>query len=362
MALSKPKKVKRLRVASMRPSEMSSGGGGLEDRFHATIEECRVVAWAYPRKDGGEGDRFLFARVKYRPDEDDQPEDAIIREGELEKNDGLIISHYKMGAKLNHWLPSMDGEEPVDIDAEGEDAEGIYAIPTDELIEILESKGIDLDDAANYPQLNKGSNWAFWVQKIVDCGFDEDAITADITCFEGAHVRLDRVPRPAFSGQAASATGEQSKGDNKILVPTEILDAPKKSKSAAAGKSAGSKVSAKSKKVEEDEEEEDETPTPKKTAKKTVGKPNGADINGTVEAAIVAALKKAPLVEVEDADGDTVEVHQMQRTKLHQFAIKAVGSSDKKAALELMNDDDFYEGSEVLSYDADEGTVTLIEA
>lgn len=359
MALKSAKKA-RLPVASMKPTEMSSGGGGLEDNVSATIAEVRITKWNYDKDDKP---FVLAARVKYEPDEE-QEDDAIIRPAELEKNGGYIVQHYSAG-KLEHFAPATeDGYCDLDSD-DPEDWDGIFAAPTEELLEKLGDR-YDEDDESTWPRINMNTNWGFWVQKLVDCGFPEESAVPDVQCFEGLHVMLHRVPQPKRSGMADSATGGGQQRERQILVVTELLDKPKKGKAAAKGAAAAKgKVSAKSKRDEDEDEEEDEAPTKKGkslASKKASAKSNGSDLNATVEAAIVAALKKAPLVEVEDEDGDTVEVRQMQRTKLHQFAIKAVGSSDKKAALELMNDEEFYEQSEVLQFDPDEGTVTLIEA
>ncbi len=128
-------------AASMLPDEMQEGGGGLDTNFTATVEEARIVPYNYGR-DGNDGKPALehkpFVRLKLRPDEE-QDEDAVIRAKGLEENDGLIIYYASLGAKLEHWVPSVDGENPVDLDSEDEtDWEGVYAIPTEALIELLE--------------------------------------------------------------------------------------------------------------------------------------------------------------------------------------------------------------------------------
>lgn len=309
---------KKLRVASMKPSEMHTGGGGLDTGFHATIEEVRVVEWDY---DGKRDENVLAVRVSFRPHED-QPDDAVIRETELEKNDGLIIQHYSAG-KLDQFVPSEDGGEQSE--------EGIYAIPTDELIEKLEAKGVDVDE--NPPELNSGTNWAFFLRKLMDAGIPEDDMEANVDWLEGKEVRCDRVNQPPRSGVSGGATGEGGEQrQRQILVVTELLE--EKPKKGAAKKGATKAAPAAAAK--------------KGAASKKAASNGGGDIDEAVSEAIVAALEKA---------GGT-----LSRAKLHKAAMEAVGTSQKKAALALVNDDAFFEGSDLFELDTEENTVTLLEA
>ena len=92
------------KVASMRPDEMVAGG--LMDDFNGTITKARLVPWDY---NGNLDHHILALALTIQPEEGDE-----------------FVQHYSTGAELDEFVPSMDGEEPVDLEnGEGEELEGI---------------------------------------------------------------------------------------------------------------------------------------------------------------------------------------------------------------------------------------------
>jgi hypothetical protein len=170
-------KTKR-KVASLAPDEMFVGGGGLPDKFTGVIESVRNMPWRYPNKP--DMDPIFAYRIRIRPDED-QEDEAVLPEAELEKHDGLVEQHYSSG-KLEQFVPSMYGDEPVDsLEVDDEDSEGVFAIPTEAFVEQCEKKGVD-------PQLNNGTNWADWLQRLLDAKFPIKLLKesdGDARVFEG---------------------------------------------------------------------------------------------------------------------------------------------------------------------------------
>jgi hypothetical protein len=325
------------RVVSLLPDEMSKGGGGLEDRFIATVEEVRCTSWNY----GKEGMDPIFAyRVKARPVEDDQVEDAVLPAERLESNGGLVVNHYSSG-KLSDWLPSMDGEEPVDVEAEDEDDRlGVFAVPTEALMEKFLRAGGDEEVG---PQINRGTNWAFWVQHAIDAGFPKELIAeaqGDCRVFEGGTYRFDRVPGPKRSGVPMSATGDggsERKGDGKVLVITEIVELPN-----AAKKGAKKATGASSKAT---------SAAPAKAA--ASAQTNGSnDVAEQVEAAIIELLSDEKLG------------GRIPRKKAVSEAIKQLSAKDKPKGLALISGKDymkFFESSELLILDAETDVIELAE-
>lgn len=332
-------KPQKSRAASMVPTDMSKPLSGLADNFDATVTSATMEHWNY----SGKRDWSIFVRLKLQPDEDsgltEQQIERLIGDGE---NDGQFYSLTKStmtsrdGEVLNTWQVSEDGVDGLEFDGDPTECVGYYAVPTDEYVEWWAEWRKSHPDQPESPQLQPMSNWAFFMAKLIDSGFPVELIRAaegGVQFLEGAKLHFVRVPPPPRPGMPSDAgEGEQKKGDNKILVVTDVIELPggKKAKGKVAGKAA---------------------PTPAPAAKgKAAAKAasNGNDINELVEAAIVAKLEE---------EGEPVK-----RRSLYKVATSAVESpKDKKAALALMADDDFFLASELFELDPADDTVSLVE-
>jgi hypothetical protein len=114
-----------------------------------------------------------------------------------------------------------------------------------------------------------------------------------------------------------------------VLVATDVLEVPGKSKGKATGKvAASSKANGKA-----------------ATAKAAASNGNSA-LHDAVETAIIEALGESP--------------EGIKRTTCFKIASQAAEKpADKKAAMDIVKDNDFFNNSEVLLLDEDTGMVTL---
>lgn len=293
------KKSSAPRVASMRPDNMVSGG--LPTDFDGTVTEVRLCPWDYGKQDQ---EHVLAVRVTIQPDEGQDI--AGIDEGDP------VVQHYSCG-KLEDFVPSQDGENPVDLEAEDiTDMEGYYALPV-----------------GKKEALNKNTNWAHFVQAAIDAGFDIDKIDADVRCFEGTHGHFNRIPQKQRPGvnQGVAAEGQQQR-QREILVLTEVHEDKPKAK-------VGAKAAA-AKKATPKAEEAEEAPAT-----------NGSgELNDRVTAAVLEVLG--------ENDGTVA------KSDLGKLVAKKLAPADKAKGLKLLNDNAFLESAESFVYDADEGTVTAI--
>lgn len=330
-------KPQALRAASMNPDLMTQPGGGLADNFDAVVTAATIEPWNY----AGKRDYSLFVRLKLEPvDGHSLSDEAVTRLGGDGENDGQFYTLTKMtmtsrdGETMNTWLPSTDGINGLEFEGDPTECVGQYAVPTDEYEEWFQKV-----HPGEMPQLFAGSNWSFFMKKLIDAGFPKnliDAAQGGVQFLEGATLHFARVPPPPRPGNAPAGEGEeqQKRGDNKILVVTDVIELPggKKGKGAKASAVVSKAAPAAAKGT--------------KAAKAAAS--NGNDINELVEAAIVAKLEE---------EGEPVK-----RRSLYKVATSAVESpKDKKAALALMADDDFFLASELFELDTDNDTVSLVE-
>ncbi len=288
------------KAVSVRVKDMKSGG--LPDKFNGTIREVVYTPWDY---DGKRDEHILAVRVTIDVDEDQDH----IKEKE-------IVQHYSAG-KLSEFVPSLDGNEPVDL--EGDDMDemaGHYAVP-------IGSKD----------ELNNGSNWADFLTKLEEAGFEDNKYSDDgsLEFLEGVSGHFARVGQRERSG-VSNPTGEGGQ-KRTILVMTEITGYPGgKKKRAVAAKTAKA----------------DKTPAPAAKSKKKAADEDTIDtLKDLITEVMVAAIEKA---------GEAVE-----RVKLARLVLKKVGPDDKEAAMTIINDDAFYEEHEQLILDDDDDTVSLVE-
>src|SRR5690606_12502172 len=139
---------------------------------------------------------------------------------------------------LNAFMPSQDGEEPIDLESESEDDEDF--------------EGPFVVKVGKRDGLSNNSNWAKFIMALIECGFDADQIGADITCVEAVHAHFNRLPQKKRSCIVRSDEEKNKAGNarnNDILLPIERKE-----------KAAKSKPSTKAKKEEAADEDEEEQP------------------------------------------------------------------------------------------------------
>jgi hypothetical protein len=317
-----------MRAASWDPQEMQKGGGGLADNFDATVTEARVIPWNYDKPDRPWS---LFVRLKLELEGDhgfsDEQVEALEQKGQ-----------YYSVAKLKDWVPSDDGDTELEFDEDDpESAAGYYAVPTEEFEKDWEKRYGDWRKKGSKvapPQLFGGTNWAFFLQRLVDAGMPQDMVrNPDVRFIEGGKYHFCRVPPPPRPGMATSATGDEGerKRDGKILVVTDVLEMPGAAKSAKKGATKGASAGAGG--------------SAKATAKAAATNGNSA-LHDAVETAIIEALGESP--------------EGIKRTTCFKIASQAAEKpADKKAAMDIVKDNDFFNNSEVLLLDEDTGMVTL---
>lgn len=279
---------KVLRVASMNPDNFVSGG--LMDDFDGVITKARFAPWDY---DGKIDHHVLAVALSITPSEDSgaQP----------------FVQHYSAG-DLNLFVPTMDGENPVDLDnGSGEELEGIYAMP--------------IGKAEN---LRNSTNWAHFMEALVAAGFATSDITPSLEFLEGLNCHFNRVPQKKRSGIQVTTTQADgtAKRTNDVLVITKI-----------SGK------------------EEVEAAPVAKVATKTAAKPAtpAAAASSAVEDAMTSAIVEA----LAAADGT------LPKSKLVSIALKAITGTDRARAIKLANDIAWLSASDAWAFDADSGTLAL---
>ena len=263
-------------VASLNPDNMASAG--LADDFDGEITKARFVPWNYA---GSRESYSLAAAITIQPDEESGFEE---------------FTQYYSAGNLEHFVPSVDGSEPVDLEGwdeeDLEDVEGIYAY-----------------QVGRREQLSNSSNFADFVSKLVAAGYDAN-IEANIDFLEGVSGHFNRVPQRKRSGIVSTDSEDRQKT---ILVLTEVAEvkAASKSKSKARGKAATN---------------------------------SAGELSEDVSTAIVAAIS--------DADGE------LPKRKLAGVIIKAFkGSKSKSQAVKMASNTDFLAESDLWTYDADEGVL-----
>lgn len=284
---------KQLRaVASMNPDNFVQGG--LMDDFDGTINKVRFVPWDY---DGKIDHHVLAVAVTIKPEDGD-----------------AFVQHYSAG-DLNMAVPTMDGENPVDLDnGSGEELEGKYAL--------LVGKAT---------ALRGSTNWAHFLEALCACeGFDRARLQPNVDSLEGISGHFNRVPQKKRSGIQVTATTDGKPRSNDVLVITKINDM--NAEVAAAAPASASKSGTKA-------------TTKAATATATKTTPAADDVADTLTGVIVEAL----------SDGDGT----LAKSKLVSLVLKKVQGADRARAIKLANDASWLGANDAFSYDADSGTLSL---
>lgn len=276
-------------VASMNPDNMLAGG--LKDDFDGEIVKARVVPWDY---DGNIDHDILAVALTIQPDDEKDP----------------FVQHYSCG-ELEHFMPSKDGESPVDTDGDGEALEGIYALRV-----------------GKKEQLNNNTNWAHFIGALIDAGFDKSKLVAAVTFAEGIYGHWNRIPQKKRSGIVVQAKQDEGKRarSNDILVLTELKEKPAGAKTAKAAATKPAAVKSE--------------PTPAPAA-------NNGDLDARLAAVVLEALANA---------GDS----GLTKAKLPGLAIKAFQGAEKAKAVKRVSELDFLSQEDAgWVFDADSGVLVI---
>lgn len=284
-------------VASMNPDNMVQGG--LKDDFDGLITKSRLVPWDY---DGNIDHDILAVALTIQVDGEDEP----------------FVQHYSAG-ELESFVPSMDGENPVDMSGEDKsEMEGIYAL-----------------GVGSKTGLNNNTNWAHFIGALIAAGFDKAAITADVRFCEGVYGHFNRVAQKKRSGIVNQNEQQNTKKrNNDILVVTEIKEIRDLSETKPAKKGAAAAKSAPAK------------PAP---AAKSAPAEEAESLEDRVRAVVGEAVKAA------GEEG-------LAKNKLSALVMKAFNGGDKAKALKLVGSADFLGADEnTWAFDPEEGTLIHIE-
>jgi hypothetical protein len=273
---------------------------GLADDFDGESVDVQFGPWNY----GGKLDHdVLGVRCKYRPDDPDAQ--GVDKEG-------FVTAWLSTGAELDQFMPSKDGNEPVDASGDGEELFGHYIVP------VGEKKA-----------LGNSSNFADYLRALKAAGWEGD-YENDLGDVERIYGRWNRVAQRKRSGGNIRSKMDEKKG-GEILVLTQLKDKPKAGKSA--GKSAatgGSASSASSKKSAKQDESAESEEAP-------------------VETRLELLVRK-----VARANGGVAKVGKVTQAIVTEFSV----AKEKSKALDLLTDEDFQK-NDAWEYDDDKETFTL---
>jgi len=139
---------------------------------------------------------------------------------------GEPTEQYYSAGSLDYFAPSEDDSTPLTELGD----EGKY---------IVNAEG------STATALSKSSNFAFFLQELVNAGFSEDRISSDVSVFEGMVMHVVRKSAPKREGFAAPEAGAAPRRENTVLVPSKILQFPWDVKGTAKGKSTAAAVGGK---------------------------------------------------------------------------------------------------------------------
>ena len=283
---------------SFHTEDMASAG--LPTDFDGVIVKAVYAPFNYPNRDGvGTVADVLSAKLTIRPDEDSGLDE---------------FTQYYSAGDIESFAPSLDGEEPVDLDADDrDDMEGPFVVKV-----------------GSRDKMNNNSNFAKFVEAALAVGLDDDvARSGDLSQLEGVYGHWDRVPQPTRKGIIVRTEDKNSDREKTILVLTEIKEAPKAAAKAAKGKAAPAVV--------------------KKGKKEAEPEPEGDDLDTRIETAIVEALG--------DAKGNTFAKGKLPGIMMKAFA----GDPDKAKAIKRAGQTEFLDAATQFAFDPDDGTLTLVE-
>lgn len=273
---------------------------GLGDDFDGVVTRCVAAPSNYDDK----LDHYIpVVAVTFLPDEDTELEE--------------FTQIYSLGGSLEDFQPSLDGEEPVDLDSEDpSDWEGHYYIAV-----------------GDKTKASTTSNWAHFMSMLLEAGFPKNKVEADYRFLVGTYGHWNRIPQKKRSG----LSGDEK--ERQILVLTEFKELREGEEGKKKGK-VKTKVKAKAKKEEETEEEEETGEEETETTSED------SDVRSKLEDAIITAIADS---------GGTLPKSKLTVVCVRTFKGDANG---KKEAISLVNDNDFLTSSS-FTYDAKKKVLSL---
>lgn len=156
------------RTASLRPSDMSEGGGllGSEGPVVLTWKEARFVLWDY------NGTMPTMS-----------PALRII----LEEEDGTVHEEYWSAGDAKNWVPSSDGKT--------------------------------LNSVSSVERQNRGTKMGILMKSVVDAGFDESKIGHNVSIFDGMVAAMHQVPAPKRTGLSVPTP----RADGRVFEKTDLV-------------------------------------------------------------------------------------------------------------------------------------------
>lgn len=213
-------------------------GGGLADDFHGKLLSLLFGPNNFPNKDGDSmiqaqegrpaGRDVLTMRAVIQPytgsGKDPDPSNLPNL-----NDDGHIVSYYGMGknGELDLFLPSKDGINPVDVEADGEALWGPYLVYADEDLrrQAAENPG-QMPQGA--PRLTGGTKAMLFLAAAADATGKPWDDTVEI--YEGAYGRWQLLDMPEFKGkQSGIRMGSKKKEGYKdqYLALVQVVPEPK---------------------------------------------------------------------------------------------------------------------------------------
>ena len=181
------------RTASLKPSEMSEGGGLLND-VNLKWTNVGFVLWDYNGK---------------------SPTKSPALKVTLVDEDGETSEQYWSAGDAKNWVPSADGKR--------------------------------LQSVSSVEKQNISTNMGILIKSLVDSGFDESLIGDDVSIFEGLVAHMIQVPAPKRGGTVARAPRADGRTfEPTILVVDSIVTMPGEKK-AGARRGAGTRAPASTK-------------------------------------------------------------------------------------------------------------------
>jgi hypothetical protein len=169
---------------SIRPSGFVEGGAVPVDR-NLLWKECRFAKFDYTTKAGEVVASTCAARITYQDDDGTE-----------------YIQHYS-AADLARFEPSADGKTLVAV--------------------------------GNAQALSKSSNFYVLMNQLINAGFPENKLDADISTLDGLYTHNIGIPEPKRSGLVRKPAAEGTTEREKVLsVPDQILKLPWENKGKAA--------------------------------------------------------------------------------------------------------------------------------
>ena len=170
------------RYASLKPSDMTEGGGLLND-LNLKWTNVGFVLWNYNGK---------------------APTNSPALKVTLVDEDGDESEQYWSAGDVKNWVPSPDGKR--------------------------------LQSVSSVEKQNISTNMGILVKSLVDSGFDQDLIVDDVSIFEGLVAHMIQVPAPKRGGTMARAPRADGRTfEATILVVDSIVTMPGEKRAARRG-------------------------------------------------------------------------------------------------------------------------------